>query len=352
MKSKWLLIDLAICSVWMLCSLCNRDPWNPAFVFVVLGVLSRFVVSFALFRQEKRTWITLGWYAVFTVLMLYSQWYNGINEWTNYFFIVTGLEYSSGMKAVMEIFLVIWLLVMPYVYYLVLLFRRELVRTELDLGELSGGLLWHDQCTRHCSAVLMVMLVALMTGLTMDARLCQVTCLTAVPFTYWLLCHYFKVGAKQLWILVLSMLMFWYAQLLAGVWRVSLLLVSLALVVYVVSRLFKITRNFLLVNGMMVYLGVILPSFSIGYNQYACLNYARSGFGYLEPFRGILFITDSTGKLYGLRDRYGMLLEPEYNQMQNGGSAHYAWRYVYVMKKDSIERHYDVLNNEFIDDLK
>ena len=88
-----------------------------------------------------------------------------------------------------------------------------------------------------------------------------------------------------------------------------MLLASFGLVTFVGTRLYKNTQNLLLTISSVLYLGVLLPSFAIGYNQYACINYARSGFYYLNPFKGILYITDSKGELYGLRDRYGLLIE-------------------------------------------
>ena len=96
----------------------------------------------------------------------------------------------------------------------------------------------------------------------------------------------------------------------------SMLLVSFGLVVYVGTRLYHNTKDNLLANTMVLYLGILFPSFSIGYNQYACINYARSGFYYMEPFHGILYLTDSMREFYGLRDRYGLLVEPVYERIR------------------------------------
>ncbi len=46
MKSKLLLLDLGICTVWMLSLLGGRHGWYyPAFAFAMLGLLMRIVVS-------------------------------------------------------------------------------------------------------------------------------------------------------------------------------------------------------------------------------------------------------------------------------------------------------------------
>ena len=349
MKSKLLFFDLAICSVWMLSMFGGRGSWAyPTFLFVILEVLYRLVISFSLAHKEKRSWIPLLIFVPLIGMSVVVGVYNGVGEIIYRIFDLTKLEYNVALKYALGGFLMLWLFVLPYVYYLYLLFRKQLVGTELTWKELVGAILWHGRFERTCSAILMIMLIAFLTGLSMNARLCQIMCLTAAPLTYWLLCHYNKVKADKVWVLVVGMAFFWYAQILAGVWRVSMLLVSFGLVVYVGTRLYHNTRNNLLVNTMVLYLGILLPSFSIGYNQYACINYARKGFYYLSPFQGILYIIDSTRELYGLRDRYGLLVEPEYEHIREGDRLPYGWTYLYVLQKDGYNRNYDVYNNRFV----
>ena len=72
MKTKLLLLDLSICSLWMLSMLGGRDSWfHPAFAFSVLGITMRFVVSFSLYFQEKRSWLPLGIFALLYGVLLY-----------------------------------------------------------------------------------------------------------------------------------------------------------------------------------------------------------------------------------------------------------------------------------------
>ena len=143
------------------------------------------------------------------------------------------------------------------------------------------------------------------------------------------------------------MVTFWFAQIMADWWRGFMLLISIVMVSYVGSILYQRTKKGLLCIGCVLYLGVFLPSFSIGYNQYACIHYARSGFHYLEPFRGILYITDGKGR-YGLRDRYGMLIEPEYDTIRIGEKRTSYWSHLYILQKDGYNRYYDVFNNKYM----
>ena len=348
MKSTLLLVDLAIYSVWMLSMFGGRGSWAyPTFIFVVLEVLYRLVISFSLAHKEKRSWLPLLIFVPLVAMSVVVGVHNSIGDIIHRIFALTRLEYNVALRYGLGGFLMLWLFVFPYVYYLYLLFRKQLLRTELTWKELLGGILWHGRKEKTSSAILMIMLVAFLTGLSMNARLCQIMCLTAAPLTYWLICHYYKVKTEYLWVLVIGMTFFWYAQILAGVWRVGMLLVSLGLVIYVATRLYHNTKNNLLVNTLVLYLGVLLPSFSIGYNQYACINYARMGFHYMEPFNGIIYLTDSTRELYGLRDRYALLVEPIYEYICESDRFPNGWPYIYELAKDGYCRYYEVVNNAF-----
>ena len=348
MKSRLLFFDLAICSLWMLSVLGGRYSWTyNNLPFIVLAVFYRVVVSFSLYHQEKRTWLPL---LVFMPLAFFSAIYgvhNGISDSVDRLYELTNLEYNETLKYVIVGFFIVWLFIVPYLGYLILLPEKWLVRTDLTRKELLGGILWHGRLEKTVSAIMMVMLTAFLTGLNMSPRLCQLMCLTAAPLTYWLLCHYYGIKAEKIWVLAVAMVVFCYAQLFGGVWRASMLLVSFGLVVYVCTRLYKNTKRYLLANFFALYMGILLPSFAIGYNQYACINYARGGFYYLEPFHGILFITDKTGELYGLRDRYGLLVEPIYERIETRDQFPHEWAYIYAMKKDGYTRYYDVCNNQF-----
>lgn len=345
---KLLFVDLAICSLWMLSVFGGRGCWiQPLFVVAVLSVLFRLIVSFSLYYQERRSWLPLGIFALTTSFLVYEGDMT-VMTIAKFFFFLPGMEYCREKSIALTKCSFLWIFVAPFIYYLTFWWKYK--RTELTWKELLGGMLWHDRLTKTCSAILAVMLLTFLTGLSMSHRLCLVMCLTAVPLTYWLLCHCLRVKSECLWILVASMFVFWYCQLLAGAWRVSLLLLSFALVAYVGLRLYKNARHFALAFCSVLYIGIILPSFSIGYNQYACINYARSGFSYLAPFPGIIYVTDSTGALYGLRDRYGLLVAPEYEHIESGINSPYRWSYEYPMQKDGYTRYYNVLNNEFVNE--
>ncbi|MBR6445339.1 MAG: hypothetical protein IKS94_02750 [Prevotella sp.] len=350
-KLKFHFLDLTICAVWMLFACGIYGGWlTPAFVIIMLAMFYRFVVSLSLSKMEIRSWLPLLIFAPFAAWFVFSNHY--ITEHiADYFFHLTHIEYNNVIYDVIVYFFLLWLVAVPYIYYLYLLIRKKALRTELTWGELVGAILWRDRQSQTISAILMVMLFAFISGLTMSARACQLMCFAAVPVTYWLICRYHRVSAEKAWVLVMAMVTFWYAQIQAGVWRVSLLFLSFALVIYVVIALYQKIKKVQLSIVLVIYLGILLPSFSIGYNQYACTHYARSGFHYLEPFKGILYITDGKGH-YGLRDRYGLLIEPEYESIRVGEKLTSKWSHLYILQKDGHKKYYDVFNDKFVQETE
>lgn len=348
MKYKFLYLDLIICAVWMLFIFGMYGGWVSLFAAIVMpSVFYRFVLTFSLSKNEIRSWLPLLIYALlstWTVLWGHNFCFDQIAD---YFFHLTHIEHDDVIHGIIKNSFLLWLVALPYVYYLFLVIRKIAVRTELTWVELIGAIMWHDNQTKIISGVLMVMLIAFVTGLSMSAAACQIMCFTAAPVTYWLICRYNRVVAEKMWVFVIAMVIFWYAQIMAGVWRGSMLLVCFVMIAYVMTILYKKIKNGLLYIGGILYLGVLLPSFSIGYNQYTCIHYARYGFHYLEPFRGILYIADSKG-LFGLRDRYGMLVEPEYENIWIGENHTSYWSHQYILQKDGYNRYYDVFNNKFV----
>ncbi|MBP3688452.1 MAG: hypothetical protein J6I54_00525 [Bacteroidaceae bacterium] len=162
-------------------------------------ILCRFVISLSLAHKEKRSWLPLLAYIPLTAVFLVKSRHNGIVDILDYTSALTSLEFTVSSRRVIGMSLVLWLLVLPYICYLYLLVRRQLVRTGLTWRELSGAILWRGRFEKTVSAMLSITLVTLLTGRSMNMSLCWVMCLTAVPLTYWLLCRYHRVKADKLW---------------------------------------------------------------------------------------------------------------------------------------------------------
>ena len=347
MKSKLLCLDLAICAVWML-SMLGHGYYSGVvgLAFLVMRVALRLTISFTLARKELRSWMPLGLFAVLMLPVFIFGQYNGVDVIVTRLFALFQQKENDVLTGLLEWGLIAWLFLLPYVWYLCLLCRKQLVRTDLSIKDLLGGILWHDRQTRICSATLAILLFSLLTGLGMVGRQCMMVCMVASPLTYWLSCRHYRIKAEQVWLLVLAMVLFWYGQWQTGAWRIGLLAISLALAIYIGTRFYGKVRNIALASVLVVYLGILLPSISIGYNQYACIDYVRCG---LPPghYSGIMYVADGTHRLYGLRDRYGLLVKPEYDYPK-GVAGEYPWRVICHLQKNGGDYYYDLYNNEFV----
>ena len=345
MKSKLQYFDLAVCLLWMLSAFCGRYSQRCTLV-----PLSYYASLFLLERKEKKTWMSLLVFASMWVLLSYDlRIYNGIGEIGDYFFHVTRLEYNRYVDWCIAGCIWVWIVVMPIAYYLYLLFRKRLDNTGMTKKELFGSILWHDRRAQYFCAITAISFFSLCAGYSMNQRFCQSMCFVAPPLVYWMVCRYFNLKAEKVWLLLLGSVVFWYAQSLGSVFRVAALTASFMMIAYTCTYLYKSLKSHTVTIASILYLGVLLPTFSIGYNQYTCLNYPRSGYYYLAPYNGILYINDTTnGDLVGLRDRYGLLVEPEYEYIRPGFVTQWGWTTSFLLQKDGYSQTYHIYDNKIL----
>ena len=351
MKSKLQYFDLAVCLLWILSAFCGRYYWNQFTTVYLCAIVSlRLAISFALERKEKKTWMPLLVFIGMWALLSYDfRIYNGIGEIGDYFFHVTRLEYNRYVDWCIAGSIWVWIIVMPIAYYLYLRFRKRLDNTGMTKKELFGSILWHGRRAQYFCAITAISFFSLCAGYSMNQRFCQSMCFVAPPLVYWMVCRYFNLKAEKVWLLLLGSVVFWYAQSLGGVFRVAALTASFMMIAYTCTDLYKSLKSHTVTIASILYLGVLLPTFSIGYNQYTCLNYPRSGYYYLAPYNGILYINDTTnGDLVGLRDRYGLLVEPEYEHIRPGYVTQWGWTTSFLLQKDGYSQTYHIYDNKIL----
>lgn len=345
MKKKVVWVDLAICSLWLLAILGGRNYWNTPLQFVmVAAAVLRLSFTFAMARGEKRAWITMALMIALGVLVASTNQTLGIiRTLAIYPFHILNIKADETATGLIAAFYALWIWFVPPVLYLIRLFRRRLVRTGLTWSDMLGGILWKERNTRVYSALMLVCIAALYSGLAMDARVCRMVCLCVPPFSFWLIWRYYGMKNDRWWVPVIAMVLFFYSQPLAGLWRIALLTASFALVVYMGCRLYRHTKLHVLSILAVLYVGVFLPSLSIGYNPYACIDYGRYGFYTHQPYNGIFYIKE--GDRIGLRDRYGLLVKPEYERIRHHERG--VWFDEVELCKDGYVTLYDILNTRF-----
>lgn len=350
-RKKLFIFDLFVCFVGIFCMfggryyLCSPIGQLPPVLVIVPVIFFRLITSFSVYYSEKRSWIPL---ALLSPWLVFFGGHDGYRSSIGRAIsIVLNIENDTWAIYVLRGFLFFLLFVAPYINYVVLLITRQLSQTELTWKDFFGGIFLHGRMEKAIGAVFTIMFVSIITGLSMNASTCIIICLVAVPITYWILCSYHRIKPAYIWILMINMALFYGAQFFSGMWRISLLIISSGMTIYVMTCFYKKTKKVLLTIACVLYLGIILPTISIGYNQFACIKYPRYNAGTLYPYKGILLITDSTRELYGIRDRYGLLVEPAYEHI--GEVEERIKSSIVSLQKDGFTQYYDIENDCFVE---
>jgi hypothetical protein len=167
------------------------------------------------------------------------------------------------------------------------------------------------------------------------------------PIAFYTLANWYygrKIGVKEIAFVVVSSVIFSFAQYTIGIVRIILCLVSMFLMAVALFRFAKATNRKCVSVFLYVFIAIIVPVLSIGYNPYSVLNAGRltrfDDYSYSE--NGILFVWGKDG--YGLRDRYKMILPAEYDYIEIlTPSKPYC-----KVRKDSKYRIYDIEQHELV----
>ena len=347
MRKKLLGFDLAICSLWTIASLGSRMAWvdTPAIWILMLLIMSRLLLSFTLYRRERKSWGSGLLFMGLTVFAVSVEFDIKLSELVSKVFPLLNLDFSRWWYVGLTLAVVTWLWIVPLVVFLVNIFRKGCQTDTLTWKDALGKLLWTDKTARTFCSLLLITIGTLYAGLAMNARQCLFACVVAPTLSYCLLKRYYVLEKGKVWVLVISMLIFFFAQTHAGLLRMSMLGTSFIMVAYVCSSFYQDKKKLLLSVISSIYIGIMLPSLAIGNNQYTCFNVGRTGYYSLGSYPGIFCVEDKeTGKI-GLRSRYGLLVKPEYESVVYHTPRH--WFGELELRKNGYYTLYDICNNEY-----
>ena len=347
MRKTLLGIDLAICSLWTIAALGSRIAWvdTPATWIVMLLIMSRLLLSFTLYHRERKSWVSGLLFVGFTAFAISTELDIKLSELASKVFPLLNLDFNRWWYVGLTLAVATWLWVVPLVVFLVNIFRKGCLTDTLTWKDALGKLLWTDKTARTFCSLLLITIGTLYAGLTMNARLCLFASVVAPTMSFHLLKRYYGLEKGKMWVLVISMLIFFFAQPHAGLLRMSMLGISFSMVAYVCSAFYQYKKKLLLAVVSAIYMGILLPSLAIGNNQHTCFNVGRTGYYSLDTYPGIFCIEDKeTGKI-GLRSRYGLLVKPEYETLVYHTSRH--WFGELELRKNGYYTLYDICNNEY-----
>lgn len=347
MRKILLGIDLAICSLWTIAALGSRIAWvdTPVTWIVMLLIMSRLLLSFTLYHREKKSWIPGLLFMGLTAFAISTELDIKLSELASKVFPLLNLDFNRWWYVGLTLAVATWLWIVPLVVFLVNIFCKGSLTDTLTWKDALGKLLWTDKTARTYCSLLLITIGTLYAGLTMNARLCLFASVVAPTMSFHLLKRYYGLEKGKMWVLVISMLIFFFAQPHAGLLRMSMLGISFSMVAYVCSSFYQKEKKLLLSVISAIYVGILLPSLAIGNNQYTCFNVGRTGYYSLDIYPGIFSIEDKkTGKI-GLRSRYALLVKPEYESIVYHTPRH--WFGKLELHKNGYYTLYDICNNEY-----
>ena len=347
MRKILLGIDLAICSLWTIAALGSRIAWvdTPVTWIVMLLIMSRLLLSFTLYHREKKSWIPGLLFMGLTAFAISTELDIKLSELASKVFPLLNLDFNRWWYVGLTLAVATWLWIVPLVVFLVNIFCKGSLTDTLTWKDALGKPLWTDKTARTYCSLLLITIGTLYAGLTMNARLCLFASVVAPTMSFHLLKRYYGLEKGKMWVLVISMLIFFFAQPHAGLLRMSMLGISFSMVAYVCSSFYQKEKKLLLSVISAIYVGILLPSLAIGNNQYTCFNVGRTGYYSLDIYPGIFSIEDKkTGKI-GLRSRYALLVKPEYESIVYHTPRH--WFGKLELRKNGYYTLYDICNNEY-----
>ncbi len=347
MRKILLGIDLAICSLWTIAALGSRIAWvdTPVTWIVMLLIMSRLLLSFTLYHREKKSWIPGLLFMGLTAFAISTELDIKLSELASKVFPLLNLDFNRWWYVGLTLAVATWLWIVPLVVFLVNIFCKGSLTDTLTWKDALGKLLWTDKTARTYCSLLLITIGTLYAGLTMNARLCLFASVVAPTMSFHLLKRYYGLEKEKMWVLVISMLIFFFAQPHAGLLRMSMLGISFSMVAYVCSSFYQKEKKLLLSVISAIYVGILLPSLAIGNNQYTCFNVGRTGYYSLDIYPGIFSIEDKKTWKIGLRSRYALLVKPEYESIVYHTPRH--WFGKLELRKNGYYTLYDICNNEY-----
>ena len=175
MKQKVFWLDLAVCSLWLFIALANCSWWSlPAHFLMVVTVVMRIILSFSLYRTEKRSWISLTVFsALFALLSVVGQVMITTGDFADLPFVVLGINNNHLTHTIFKCTLLAWLFLGPLTIYIAGLCRKTLKSSTLTWKDALGAIMWKDKGAKKYCQLMLIAICALYAGLAMDMRMCR-----------------------------------------------------------------------------------------------------------------------------------------------------------------------------------
>ena len=211
----------------------------------------------------------------------------------------------------MKLFIFAWLLLFPIASMAFQAVRKKYSQNLATWPETFGTYLFKDLIGRKYLPIAALIAVAALMGICMAQPWLCITVLPALTYYYFNKNMHRKAHIVEYVALIIAMELLYYSQYTVNEKKVALMVGSTLVMGFLSIRVWKNSRN--LVGALATFLtcGFVVPLLTLGYNYYTGINTIRCA-KYYDKYvnTGLLFISD--GDKYGLRDRYRILIQPQY----------------------------------------
>lgn len=405
--------DLVICNVWLLLVAHEEISGWMINSFILLFPAVRIWISFLMKRQSKLMIVPIVVLALLTscmfldrsprYLLFVGPWETLLTSVCALFSIdsVHSIELQELVgnvcKNILSIVGYIWLVIHPLAVYIYKRAKKQLTPDTMGIWKCVGLCAYIFGCTIVLSIVLsvsynttigmavlafMLMLIPVIffrgnikamfnrseiaylltfamfgigyvCGIGLELKSAITVCV--LPAAFFALMNWYirrETTYKDILLIVGASVVFWCAQYTTNMVRISLLLLSLALMAVAVIRFAIDTKKNWVSAGLYMMIALIMPVFCLGYNPYSVLEASRVWHfdKYAYSKNGLLCV--SNGTIGGLRDRYGVILPLEYDRIEllDSSKPYCKVRKNCMWQIYDIERH-ELVSNEWFEEV-
>lgn len=262
----------------------------------------------------------------------------------------------SEYTALIGIVVSVWLILLPLGIYMYRCFRKEIVPSSFSIRKrvglyafLVGTFLFETFVVtdfRYVHIAILLFIPVIFNGGKLEGLITQgekvfliflllleVACICALNYSlasvimvmvfpvafYTMGC---RIAGKDIvycdvLMIISASVLFILGQYEINMYRIILLLLSLAVTAVIMMRFAISTKKYWMAAAVYVMTAVILPILSIGYNPYSVLEASRVMHydDYEYSPNGLMLVKGKEG--YGIRDRYGLILPAEYDWIEH-----------------------------------
>ena len=218
---------------------------------------------------------------------------------------------TKNQENLMKLFIYGWLFLFPIVSMTLQAVRKKYSQNLATWPDAFGTYLFKDPAGRKYLPIAALITVAALMGISMTQPWLSITVLPTLAYYYINKNMHRKPHIAEYAALIIAMELLYYSQYTVNEKKVALMIGSTLIVGILSLRSWAASRKKIWALAMFLTCGFIVPLLTLGYNYYTGINTIR-GAKYYDKYvnTGILFISD--GNKYGLRDRYRILIQPQY----------------------------------------